>query len=80
MKDLQQQSQDDPDPWPTGSSGERASYNNQTYVYQYTDGGYWWYVSEVEEAIPYYVRYDYNNTELWYNGMGDLLDPPPTAL
>lgn len=80
MKDLQQQSQDDPDPWPTGSAGERASYNNQTYVYQYTDSGYWWYVSEVEEVFPYYVRYDYNNTELWYNGMGDLLDPPPTAL
>lgn len=80
MKNMPQQSSEEQDSWPTGSAGERVSYNGYSYVYEYDDSGYWWYISEAGEISPYYVRYDYATTQLWYNGMGNLLDPPPTPL
>lgn len=76
--DLSQAAAEAPPSWPTRATGEKAYYNGNSYTYDYTDQGYWWYIADQGEAMPYYVRYDYDNTHLWYNGAGAQLDPPPT--
>jgi hypothetical protein len=77
--DLSQAAAEAPPSWPTGATGEKAYFAGNSYTFEYDDQGYWWYLADIGEAMPHYVRYDHATTNLWYNGMGDQLDPAPTA-
>jgi hypothetical protein len=61
--------------FPEGVENEVAVYNSNLYTYTNTVEGVIRYQNLA--CTPSYVCYN-TNDDLWRNGMGDILDPPPT--